>query len=167
MVENKRDQRLIDASSLNQALTSLADVHPGQRAGFVHDRLMSVIDDSCAKHGLKGGFTTVQKEVLKDIAFNIVHFLDPLNQPRKASFLTSLITEWNELSAFKKISSVAVGAAICMSFAWGTYDLVLKGHPLFEALSVRIHKAIDKKEGDAAGPAKAEPIKAATPPVRQ
>jgi hypothetical protein len=50
MANNDCDRRLLDASSLHDAIDSLSKVKEEQRIEFIHDRMMSAIDDICKTH---------------------------------------------------------------------------------------------------------------------
>ena len=154
MADTHRDQRLTDASSLREALSSLLHVQPEKRAEFVHDRLMSAVDDICKKHAVGGnkGFTPTQTWIVKDIAYQIVYILDPLNQPQKVGFLQSLLTEWKEKTAFGKIKIIFSTILILIPFSLGTFELVKKGVPIWEAIFTSAEKTIEKKIEPASEP---------------
>jgi hypothetical protein len=102
-----REQRLGTASTLHEAIRSLGKVTDLRRAEFIHDRLMSAIDDICHER-LKSGtkFTPAQILVLKDIAFQIVYILDQRNN-RHQGFFSALWAEFKQLSPLKKLGLVS------------------------------------------------------------
>src|SRR5258708_5031993 len=112
MNENDRQRRLGDASSLQDAITSLGKVSETHRIGFVHDRLMSAIDDICKTHQGTGAakFTPAQILIIKDVAFQMVYLLDPKNRPSR-SFFKRLWVDWKEQTPLKQIA-LAVGALV-------------------------------------------------------
>jgi hypothetical protein len=108
MNENDRKRRLDDASDFHDALNSLGKVNETHRIGFVHDRLMSAIDDICKVHqgGGPSKFTASQILILKDIVFQVVYVLDPKNRSTKG-FFRRLLVDWKEQSPLKQISLAA------------------------------------------------------------
>jgi len=98
-----REQRLGTASTLHEAIRSLGKVTDERRVEFIHDRLMSAIDDICHER-LKSGtkFSPAQVLVLKDIAFQIVYILDERNN-RRQGFLGALWADFYQLSPLKKL----------------------------------------------------------------
>ena len=110
-MDDHRDRRLTEAADLRSALDSLLKVNPEHRASFMHDRLMVLIDSSCAKHGTtKPAFSAAQMLILKDVCYNIVHVLDQKNN-QHIGFFRSLWNEWRAKSPFTKIS-LAVGVLV-------------------------------------------------------
>jgi hypothetical protein len=83
MTDSHKDRRIGDASDLVKQITALDKVQADQRIGFVHDSLMSAIDDICRKHGAERAAVFNQKQLnaLKDISFHIVYILDKKNHP--------------------------------------------------------------------------------------
>lgn len=83
MVDEHRGGRLEDASELVKEIAALSKVKPEYRAGLIHDRLVSAIDDICVKRKGDGQavFTSKQISVIKDVAFQIVYILDKRNHP--------------------------------------------------------------------------------------
>ncbi len=88
-------------------MRSLGKVTEQRRAEFIHDRLMSAIDDICHER-LKSGtkFTPAQILVLKDIAFQIVYILDQRHN-RRPHFLPALWTDFKQQSPLKKLGLVS------------------------------------------------------------
>lgn len=114
-----RDRRLSDASQLQCAIDSLTRVDPLQRPGFIHDRLVSAIDEICDASGSKP-FSDEQVIALKDIAFRIVYIMDPLNK-RQKSFIKRLWYEFKNKSAMEQIAtifSVCTVAAMAVTGLW-------------------------------------------------
>jgi hypothetical protein len=125
MPNNDRDRRLLDASVLHAAINALSKVEEEQRIEFVHDRMMSAIDDICKTH--PKAFTGPQIAILKDVSFQLIYILDTRNRPPK-SFLKRLFEEFRNQSPMKQIGisfSVlkvlfAAGVSVVNSFdTWG------------------------------------------------
>jgi hypothetical protein len=134
MSENDRARRLDDASNLQDALRSLGKVSETHRIGFVHDRLMSAIDDICKTHQNNGSatFNAAQMLILKDIAFAMIYILDPKTQV-KQSFFKRLVSEFKEQSPLKQIGLVAGAMATIAAAAGGVYAGYQKAMPWIEA----------------------------------
>jgi len=117
MNENERKRRLDDASDFHDALNSLGKVNETHRIGFVHDRLMSAIDDICKTHqgGGQTKFSASQILILKDIVFQVVYVLDPKNRSTKG-FFKRLLGDWKEQSPLKQIS-LAVATVVFLAAA--------------------------------------------------
>jgi hypothetical protein len=113
---------------MNQ-IASLDRVAPDHRPSFIHDRLMSAIDDICDKHrggGAAACFNKNQILVIKDIAFHIAYILDPKNQPPRGLW-NSIRQGWKETAFAGKVGIVlATLTIIGMIWAggltlWQTY----------------------------------------------
>jgi hypothetical protein len=135
MSESDRSRRLGDASNLQGALNSLGKVGEAHRIGFVHDRLMSAIDDICKTHQSNGTpkFTAAQMLILKDIAFAMIYILDPKNQGNR-SFLKRLIADFKEQSPLKQIGLLFGALATLAAAAGGLYGAYQKASPWLEAV---------------------------------
>ncbi len=129
MSEKDRQRRLGDASSLQDAIRSLGKVSEEHRIGFIHDRLMSAIDDICEQHQKANAakFTPNQIIVLKDIAFAMVYILDPKSQ-KNQSFSKRLFLEFKEQSPLKQVGLVAGTIATLAAAIGGIYGGV---HTIF------------------------------------
>jgi hypothetical protein len=129
MGDSDKDRRLSEASDLHRAFESLCNVSPLERQGFVHDRLMSNIDDICKNVATSNRppFTAAQMEVLKDISFRIVYILDPLNRPQK-SFFGGLKREFSEKSPMEKLGYVVKAALFIIPFFGGVYHFGQKAY---------------------------------------
>jgi hypothetical protein len=104
MANNDRDRRLLDASVLNGAIDALSKVKEEQRIEFIHDRMMSAIDDICKTHqGVgKEKFTAAQIVILKDIVFHVIYVLDTRNRPSRG-FFKRLLEEFRAQTPIKQI----------------------------------------------------------------
>lgn len=123
MSEQDRKRRLGDASSLQESIRSLGKVSEEHRIGFVHDRLMSAIDDICQKHQKANAtkFSTSQIIVLKDIAFAMVYILDPKNN-KDQGFFQRLWVEFKTQSPLKQIALIAGAIATLAAAVTGVYS---------------------------------------------
>jgi hypothetical protein len=134
MADSNRDKRLSEASSLHDAIESLLHVKADQRVGFIHDRLMSSIDDICAGQSqAKRPFTNDQILALKEISFRIVYILDPMNKNQKG-FIAKLKYEFEEKGAIDKVKMVTTVLAFVIAAFSGVYSWVspLVGSSLFK-----------------------------------
>ena len=88
MSNENKNRRMANGSELITSLTSLDKVPASHRAGFVHDSLMSAIDDIFRTHenGTGALFNKKQKDIIRDIAFQVVYILDVRNHPSKNVF---------------------------------------------------------------------------------
>jgi hypothetical protein len=104
MANNDRDRRLLDASVLHDAIDALSKVKEEQRIEFIHDRMMSAIDDICKTHQGTGKekFSAAQINILKDIIFHVIYVLDTRNRPSRG-FFRRLLDEFWALTPMKQI----------------------------------------------------------------
>jgi hypothetical protein len=133
MSEQDRQRRLGAASTLQESIRSLGKVSEGHRIGFVHDRLMSAIDDICTKHQKANStkFTSSQIVILKDIAFAMVYILDPKNN-KSQGFTKRLWTEFKEQGPLKQIGLTAGAMATLAAAIGGIYTAVQTARPYVE-----------------------------------
>ena len=120
MANSDRDGRLLDASVFNDAIASLSKVKEEQRMSFVHDQMMSAIDDICKKRQGTGKerFSAAQILILKDIIFHVLFVLDTRNRPAEG-FLRSL---WCDFLAQTPIKRVTIVFAFVTALAGTTYS---------------------------------------------
>lgn len=125
MSDSDRDQRVSGALTLHEAIESLLKVEEARRREFVHDRLMSSIDDICAAAKGSNGkvpFNDAQITILKDISYRIVYILDPSNK-KKRGFFRRLLGEFKDQKLFEKLRTIimvvgALGAAATALYTW-------------------------------------------------
>ncbi|MGA8170649.1 MAG: hypothetical protein WB816_07450 [Methylocystis sp.] len=112
MSPSDNDQRLSDASNLNAAIHSLANVDPAQRQKFVLEKLIVAIDDIIKKRhfAAEPPFTAAQIDVLKDIVSQIFYITDPMNKPNRGFFF-SLHKEFKEQTPMGQIRVIAAVVA--------------------------------------------------------
>lgn len=132
MAEDHRDRRLTEAADLQKSFDALLKVDPSQRPGLIHDRLMAAVESICAKHrATKDVFSYAQMNIIKDIAFQIVHIVDPVNKPPRG-FFSVLWAEWKSKSPIGKLGSgFAVITAITALFGGGIYSFNTYVRPWF------------------------------------
>ena len=117
MANDDRDGRLLTARTFNDAIASLSKVEDEQRITFVHDRMMSAIDDICKKHQGTGRdrFTAAQILILKEIIFQVIYVVDTRNRPAQG-FLRSL---WSDFKAQSPLKQVGIATTV-ITFIAGT-----------------------------------------------
>lgn len=166
MTKTETDKRFSDAADLHKAIDALCNVATSERQTFVHDRLMSAIDDICQKPGnARAPFNAEQVRIIKEISYRIVYILDPLNKPPRG-FINALIREFKDKSAFEKVTSV------CGTFAFvitSIYGLTIGGMDLYDKVSSRFQPSAASASPDAThAPIEPKPEKQIdTPPVPQ
>jgi hypothetical protein len=116
MADTHRDRRLNDATTLHELVESLTPVDPTKRMALIHDQLMAAIDDSCKTHTASraSGFNAPQLAIIKDIAFQIVYVLHPLNKTQPKGFFRSLWAEWKQKSPMTKIG-IVIGVIVFLA----------------------------------------------------
>lgn len=124
MSDRDKDGRISDASELVKQIASLHSVASDHRTVFVHDRLMSAIDDICAKHknGNSAAFTPKQVMAIKDIAFHIVFIMDSRNHPR--GFFGRAWSEFKTAGIATKITIVSGIIGIIVAIGGGVIALL-------------------------------------------
>lgn len=118
---DQRSKRLGDASALNAEIEALDRVPRDQRAAYLHDRLTYAIDEICKQNRAKGQdcFSAQQIRVLKDIAFNLVHILDPkMRTPN--GFVQRLWNDYKALGPIKQIGAAVGVVAFVVTAAIGS-----------------------------------------------
>lgn len=138
MTDTKKDDRIRDANALRRQISSLDEVNAEDRILFVHDRLMSAIEDICEKHkgeAQESVFSNRQISVLKDISYQIVHILDGRNEVRR-SFLGVQFKKFREADIHKQIGIIA-------TLLGGIY-FAITGLPTLSEWYKRIHITVDE-----------------------
>jgi hypothetical protein len=121
MTGTDKDKRLSDAADLHRQIESLCNVKAAERQVFVHDRLMSAIDDICKKPDTgRVPFSPEQVRILKEISFRIVYIMDPLNKPQRG-FLGALKREFSEKSAIEKVGIVVATLTFIVTSTYGVF----------------------------------------------
>jgi hypothetical protein len=118
-----RDRRVQDGSVLLKRIDDLAKVRHDSRIVHVHNEVVYAIDKACEEH--KNPFSPRQREMLKDVVFQVVYILDPRNREPKG-FCRKLAAEWRELTLLKKIATAAATAVFLATAILGALDLPAK-----------------------------------------
>ncbi|MCP2219917.1 hypothetical protein [Bradyrhizobium elkanii] len=155
-----RDKRLGNASSLHEAIKSLGKVSEERRAEFIHDRLMSAIDDICRERLEKpknaNRFTNQQVLVLKDIAFQIVYILDARHQ-RRTGFFGGVWSEFKKESGLKKLALLGGGILTVFAIIGGAYAGWAQVNNVVWPPAKKEDKVLTKPPTAAASPAAPQP----------
>ncbi|MDI4657891.1 hypothetical protein [Xanthobacter autotrophicus] len=125
MSDEHRTRRLGSAPDLQAKLDALGKVPEAHRGEFIHDRLMSAIDDIFDSHKKPGGqcvFTKQQIVAIKDISYHIVFLLDNKGR-QKRGFLRAIWDEFCLQSPIKKIGTIAAAVAGIIALAAASINL--------------------------------------------
>lgn len=133
MVNSERDRRLCDASQLADAIRALGKVSDDHRDGYLHDRLMTAIDDICRQHNggnQKTTFTKLQMEILKDISFQVLYIAQ--QQTRKDPIFINQL--WKSFKALDPIKKVGVGFCALIATISTIWTLFVGGYTMLDAI---------------------------------
>lgn len=118
----RNQQRIIDGSKLKERVEAYAHMKTDARIEAVHDALMFSIDRILDDH--PRAFTSAQAEVLRDVAFQMVHLVLPASEKPKG-LVRGCIHQYKESDAFGKVKViaaviVAVVAVATTIWTWGS-----------------------------------------------
>jgi len=122
LTPEQRKSRIENAKELGKLLSAFDRVDDYQRSVVIHNEIEREMEQIFERHADGKCFNEHQKNCLSEIAFGVVHWMDPRGQPPKALWKRV----WKEYRALGAMAQIGTAVAVVMTMS-GVVDTAFRG----------------------------------------